>query len=175
MTSVSCYRESMSLASSMGVQASLDHAAHAVTSLRDVIPLYRDQLGGSFLYGGDNTHLGFRAVTFGYGSSGKVELLEPLGASDFLTSFFKRHPLGGLHHLTFRVHDLRAAVERAIDAGYDIIGEDVSESRWKQAFIHPRSGCGALVQFVEAPDDYPPRVPGQTLESVLDGRGLRAS
>jgi methylmalonyl-CoA/ethylmalonyl-CoA epimerase len=150
-----------------GVRAVFDHAAHAAPRIRDLLPLYRDQLGGRFLYGGDNVRVGYKGVVLGYAGGGKIELLEPLSGSSFLDSFFDRHPLGGLHHLTFRVAHLEDAVARARAAGFTLIGENHDDQNWREVFIHPRSGHGVLLQFVQSPPDFPRRDPRDTLDSVL--------
>jgi methylmalonyl-CoA/ethylmalonyl-CoA epimerase len=150
-----------------GLRAYFDHAAHAAHRIRDLLPLYGGQLGGEFLYGGDNERVGYKGVVLGFARGGKVELLEPLPGSSFFDSFFARNPLGGLHHLTFRVSDIRDAIARAQAAGFDMVGANFDHPDWMEAFVHPRSGHGALVQFVQAPAEYPRRDSGETLESVL--------
>jgi methylmalonyl-CoA/ethylmalonyl-CoA epimerase len=158
----------MSAAPPAGWQATFDHAAHAAPSISDMLALYRDQLGGRFLYGGDNVRVGYRGVVLGYAGGGKVELLEPLPGSSFFDSFFARNPLGGLHHLTFRVPDLATAVARAREAGFALVGENHDEPNWREVFVHPRAAHGVLVQLVQSPADFPRRDTGDTLDSVLD-------
>jgi methylmalonyl-CoA/ethylmalonyl-CoA epimerase len=152
-----------------GVHAVFDHAAHASHSIRGMLQLYADQLGGEFLYGGDNLRVGFRGVVLGYPGGGKVELLEPLPGSSFFDSFFTRNPLGGLHHLTFRVADLADSVARASSAGFTLVGENHDEDEWREVFVHPRAAHGVLIQFVQSPPDYPRRDTGDTIDSVLSG------
>lgn len=147
--------------------ATFDHVAHAARRIRDLLPLYRDQLGGTFLHGGVNERVGYRAVQLGLADDTKVELMEPLAGSTFLDSFFSRHPQGGLHHVTFRVADLAEHVVRARAAGLKVVGEHYEDSRWREAFVHPRSGHGALVQLVQAADGYPPAGLGGSLDQVL--------
>lgn len=162
----------MTVALPNDLQAYFDHAAHAAPRIRDLLPLYADQLGGRFLYGGDNVRVGYRGVVLGFAGGGKVELLEPLDGSAFFESFFARHPTGGLHHLTFRVADIRHSIARARDAGLEIVGANFDEPEWQEAFVHPRSGNGVLVQFVQSNPDYPRLAQGQTLDSTLAGSRL---
>jgi methylmalonyl-CoA/ethylmalonyl-CoA epimerase len=149
------------------VQATFDHAAHASHRIRDLLPLYAHQLGGRLLYGGDNARVGFRGVVLGYAGGGKIELLEPLDGSTFFDSFFARQPAGGLHHLTFRVADLRRAVGRAREGGFEIVGVNEDDPRWREAFVHPRAGHGVLIQFVESPPDHPVHDPRVTIDELL--------
>jgi methylmalonyl-CoA/ethylmalonyl-CoA epimerase len=157
----------MSAALPAGVHAVFDHAAHAAPTIRDLLPLYADQLGGRFAYGGDNARVGYKGVVLEYAGGGKIELLEPLPGSSFFDSFFARHPHGGLHHLTFRVADLADAAERARRGGFELIGENHDEPSWREVFVHPRAAHGVLVQFVQAPADFPRRDTGTTLDDVL--------
>ena len=82
-------------------------------------------------------------------------------------SFFARNPLGGLHHLTFRVADLADSVARAVAGGFELIGENHDDPDWREAFVHPRAAHGVLIQFVQSRPDYPRRDSGDTLASLL--------
>jgi methylmalonyl-CoA/ethylmalonyl-CoA epimerase len=159
----------MSPALPSGVDAVFDHAAHAGHTIAELLPLYVEQLGGRFLYGGDNTRVGYRGAVIGYEGGGKVELLEPLPGSSFFDSFFARNPLGGLHHLTFRVADLADSITRARAAGFTLVGENHDDPNWREVFVHPRAAHGVLVQFVQSPPEFPRRDTGATLEGLLSG------
>jgi methylmalonyl-CoA/ethylmalonyl-CoA epimerase len=150
-----------------GLQAVFDHAAHASHRIRDLLPLYAGQLGGTPLYGGPNVRVGYRGVVLEFAGGGKVELLEPLPGSTFFDSFFARQPLGGLHHLTFRVADLVDAVERARAAEFEIVGVNADDPSWREAFVHPRAAHGVLVQFVQSPPGHPVPTPGRSLQELL--------
>lgn len=152
------------------LDASFDHAALAAHRIRDLLPLYRDILGGRFYLGGDNAAVGYRAVQLSYPGGGKVELMEPLAGSTFLDSFFRRGPSGGVHHLTFTVEreisEVVAALERS---GYRVHGTSTADPDWHEVFVHPRDAHGTLLQLARpgpthgAATDY-------TLDDVLAGR-----
>jgi catechol 2,3-dioxygenase-like lactoylglutathione lyase family enzyme len=65
-----------------------------------------------------------------------------------LQTFLAKHG-EGVHHLTFIVRDLRAAVARAKATGLRIVDEDYHEPRWQEAFISPRSAFGTIVQLAQ--------------------------
>jgi methylmalonyl-CoA/ethylmalonyl-CoA epimerase len=136
-------------------RAVFDHVAHAAHRIEDLLPLYAGQLGGRPIYSGPNRRLGYHGMVLEYEKGGKIELLEPLPGSAFFDSFFARHGEGGLHHLTFRVPCLHDAIARARAVELQVVGLDDADPHWRQAFVHPRSAHGALIQFVEAPDWYP--------------------
>lgn len=147
--------------------ARFDHVAHAAPTIRELLPMYAEQLGGRLLYGGDNERVGYRGLMLGYEDGSKIELLEPLPGSTFLDSFFARSPAGGLHHVTFRVRDLARSVAGFRDAGYEVVGVFTEDPDYMEAFIHPRAANGTVVQLLQAPDGVPAAEPGRTFAQVL--------
>ena len=156
-----------------GVDAVFDHACAAAPRIRDLLPLYQGVLNGRFLQGGDNARVGYRAIQLEYADGTRFELMEPLRGSTFLDSFFARG--GGLHHVTFKVPDLLAAVEAAEAAGLRVVGLYTEDPDWQEAFIHPRSIGGVLVQLAQAAPGLLEAIPSQTLEDVLAGRGANGN
>lgn len=154
--------------------ATFDHAAVAAPRLRDLLPVYRDLLGGAFLHGGDNTRVGFRILHLGFHGDTRIELLEPLGASTFLDSFFRRTGGGGLHHVTFKVRDIGLAVQRMAEMGYQLHGLYREDPEWQEVFLHPKDSHGTLIQLAEVgPAAHPPTTAraAMTEQDVLAGNG----
>jgi methylmalonyl-CoA/ethylmalonyl-CoA epimerase len=162
--------EEADLADELG--ATFDHVAIAGRRIRDMLPLWRDTLGGRFMVGADNPEMGWRVVRLELGGIWCVELIEPLPGSPFLDSFLRHRPEGGLHHLTFLVDDVRAAFERFAERGYEPFGAD---EEWFQMFVHPKLAGGVLLQLMRrmthSRDDHP----DMTVEDVLAGRGFRGT
>jgi methylmalonyl-CoA/ethylmalonyl-CoA epimerase len=150
------------------VDATFDHVAMAVPRIVDALPLYRDLLGGVFFAGGDNARLGYRGVQLRF-PGGKVEILEPLDGSAFLESFLAKRPIGGLHHITYLVPDLRTAIDTTEAAGYTVHGEHTYEARWQEVFVHPKQANGLLLQLAQVGPGYGPDP--WSLEDTLAGRG----
>ena len=142
-----------------------DHVSIAVWSIRDSLPVV-ELMGGRFLQGGDVDE--FRWAQWALPGNGKLEMIEPLDADDtasFLVRFLEeRGP--GLHHLTFRVPDLLKAVDAARSMGFDVTGVS-PEGDWKEAFVHPRSAQGTLIQLAEWDDSRPDPGASTNLEDVL--------
>ena len=150
------------------VDARFDHVAMAVPRIVDALPLYRDLLGGTFFTGGDNPRLGYRGVQLQY-TGGKVEILEPLSGSTFLETFFTKRPIGGLHHVTYVVEDLRSAITATEEAGFKVHGEYSYADHWQEVFVHPRQANGLLLQLAQTGAGY-----GKDpfdIEQVLAGHG----
>ncbi len=150
------------------VDATFDHVAIAVPRIVDALPLYRDLLSGEFFTGGDNPRLGYRGIQLTY-RGGKVEILEPLAGSSFLDTFFARRPIGGLHHVTYLVPDLEAAIDATEGAGYTVHGEHTEDARWQEVFVHPKQANGLLLQFAQTGPGYGPDP--WTLEDALADHG----
>jgi methylmalonyl-CoA/ethylmalonyl-CoA epimerase len=158
--------EEADLAGKLG--ATFDHVAIAGRRIRDMLPLWRDTLGGRFVVGADNPVIGWRAVRLELDGIWCLELIEPLPGSSFLDGYLRRHPDGGLHHVTFLVDDVRAAFQRFAARGYEPFGAD---EEGFQMFVHPRRAGGVLLQLMRR---YPRGRDGarvMTVEDVLAGRG----
>jgi methylmalonyl-CoA/ethylmalonyl-CoA epimerase len=130
----------------------LDHVAVAVRSIKAALRLYRDALGGEYLMGGDQGG-SWRWLQLRYPGGGKVELLEPLG-DGFLSRFLERHG-EGLHHVTFKTDDIRAAITEVEALGYELVDVSLEDPHWKEAFLRPSKAHGTLIQLAESsqPDD----------------------
>lgn len=82
--------------------------------------------------------------------AGTIELLAPLAADTPVGRFLaSRGP--GLHHLAFRVADVRHALEAAVSSGLrpiDVVPRP-GRAGSRVAFLHPRSVGGVLIELVE--------------------------
>jgi methylmalonyl-CoA/ethylmalonyl-CoA epimerase len=131
----------------------IDHVAVAVRSIKDALPLFRDALGGEYLMGGDGSET-WRWLQLRYPGGGKVELLEPLGEEGFLARFLERHG-EGLHHITFKTDDIRAAIEQVERQGYELVDVNLDDPHWQEAFLRPSKAHGTLIQIAQSalPDE----------------------
>jgi methylmalonyl-CoA/ethylmalonyl-CoA epimerase len=126
----------------------LDHTAIAVHSIEAALPLYRDVLGGDPQELSHSPEKGFSVLTLRYPQGGGIELIQPLGENSFVQKFLDRRG-EGVHHITFLVNDLRAAVEEAKAAGVRVVDENYDHPEWREAFISPRSAHGVIVQLAQ--------------------------
>jgi hypothetical protein len=154
----------------------LDHVAHAVPRWQDVWDLYATDLGAVWASGGPGS--GFAPAQLRFANGSRVEVLMPwdVQVNDFLSRFLARSGPGP-HHLTFKVPNLVEALEETRRFGIEPINIDVSDPEWLEAFLHPKSATGVVVQLAEAPhswsspppDDYP-----TDIRLRLDGSGPAA-
>jgi methylmalonyl-CoA/ethylmalonyl-CoA epimerase len=149
------------------IGAVYDHVAHAVPSIKELLPLYRDLLGGVVSSGGISPWGGHLAVIIEYAGGGKIELLEPAQRNaPSIGGFLAASPRGGLHHVTFKVPDIQLALDRVLTAGYHPVGTNLAHESWRETFLHPRETGGVLLQLAQAG----PGVPGpltQPLDELL--------
>ena len=143
--------------------AQLDHVAVAVHDAARSARLFRDVLGAEFLWFGDNEEQGFRFVQYRFPGGGKVELVTPIGEG--FVSRFLEHRGEGVHHVTFKVSDLRSQVEGMRAGGVEPIMVDLESQHWREAFIHPKNAHGVLIQVAESlhPDEDASRHFGNVL------------
>jgi methylmalonyl-CoA/ethylmalonyl-CoA epimerase len=156
------------IAALASIGAVFDHVAHALPSIRAALPLYRDLLGGTAVSGGINPWGGHLAVHFDYPQGGRIELLEPVRSdAPSVGAFLQRSPRGGLHHLTFKVPDLAAALEAVRAAGFSPFATLMDNPQWRETFLHPRQTGGVLIQLAQPGPGVPPPL-DRPLEELLD-------
>ncbi len=144
----------------MPAHIDLDHVAVAAESAWTLWDRYGGDLGGR-LAGGSVTS-GFHWSQARFANGMKVEVLQPhdVTSFDFLRRFLDQNGPGP-HHLTFKVPDLISVVGRARDSGHQIVGMRTEDPSWQEAFVHPRSAHGIVVQLAQpGEDDGPASDPG---------------
>src|SRR3990172_2857658 len=133
-----------------------DHIAVATERLANAPPILTGLLGGRPLFQMDSKN--FRFGHWRFKDGGRIEILEPAGTDGFLHRFLAKHG-PGIHHLTFKVPNLRLACDRAEAHGYAIVGYNDSDPRWQEAFLHPKEALGLVVQLAhQAQEIKPPRL-----------------
>jgi methylmalonyl-CoA/ethylmalonyl-CoA epimerase len=135
----------------------LDHTAIAVHSIEAALPLYRDVLGGDPQELSHREEQGFSTLTLRYPQGGGIELITPFGPTGFVQDFLARRG-EGVHHITFLVDDLKAAVAEARAAGIRVVGEDYRRPEWQEAFLSPKSASGTIIQLAQTDKDLEERM-----------------
>ena len=140
-------------------KAVLDHVAVGTDTLTDGWQLFGGLLGGAWAYGDDSPGFWWGQLSFSAGP--KVELLTPTGGPDsrFLERFLaERGP--GIHHLNFIVPVIEDTLGRMRSLGIEPVRTRLEDSRWKEAFLHPRDAYGTVIQVAEQAGQPPsPRPP----------------
>jgi methylmalonyl-CoA epimerase len=126
---------------------SLDHIGVAVESLAQGRGFYEVMGLGpmtSERVDSEKVIVGF----FELANGARIELLEPTSADSPVRKFLdKRGP--GIHHICFKVADIRATLQRLKAKGVRLINEEPRPGAHGclVAFIHPKSAGGILVEL----------------------------
>ena len=130
----------------------IDHVSMASADLAEALRLF-EQFGLRLTYTEDLPGEGVRSNQIDAGNT-SIEILEAL-RDDAPVVKFLRNRGPGLHHICFRVDDLEATIAQMQAAGLELVDPQPREDRQgRRVFLHPRSGGGVLMGFVE-------RHPGQ--------------
>lgn len=148
---------------------SFDHIALAVRSLADAARLFRDVFGATFVSGGDDEKLDMRSAQYLLPPGTKIELLQPLTEDCALARYIEKHG-EGFHHATMFFDDIEQLIPRLDEAGFEVTDTDLSDPGWRETYLRPSSGFGALFQFADTNLDWANPIPGITEEAVLAGR-----
>jgi methylmalonyl-CoA/ethylmalonyl-CoA epimerase len=126
----------------------LDHLAIGTPALTDGWELFVGVLGGRWVYGGDSP--GYWWGQLGFAAGPKIELLTPTGGPDaaFLERFLAARGASP-HHFNFIVTDIRATLARIRALGIEPVGVNLDDPHWKEAFLHPRSAHGIVIQVAQ--------------------------
>jgi methylmalonyl-CoA/ethylmalonyl-CoA epimerase len=133
----------------------IDHIGVAVASLESALAFWADSLGlqveGMESVESEQVKTAFLKV-----GESRIELLEPQGEGGAVGRFLDKRG-GGVHHITFSVTDLDAALAHLRQREVRLVGEAprVGAGGHRVAFLHPASCGGVLVELVERP--APPR------------------
>jgi methylmalonyl-CoA epimerase len=129
----------------------LDHLGIAVRSLADAKAIYEKiglPLSSEEVVPGEKV----RVVMVPVGET-RLELLEPTSDDSVIAKFIAKRG-EGLHHISIRVPDLEAAVQRLKSSGTRLVSEEIKigAGGHRYVFIHPSRSAGVLIELVEASD-----------------------
>ena len=138
--------------------AVLDHLAIGTPNLADGWELFGGVLGGTWAYGMDSPGYWWGQLRFAAGP--KIELLTPAGGPDaaFLERFLAARGAGP-HHVNFIVSDIRATLARIRALGIEPVGVSQDHPNWQEAFLHPRTAYGIVIQVAQQAGSPPAGTP----------------
>ena len=135
------------------MKATLDHIGIAVSDLGQALAFYRDTLGLDIEPPEEVASQRVRAYFIPVGESA-LELLEPTSPDSPIAKYVeKRGP--GVHHVTLRVDDIRAALAQLEARQVRLIDSEPREGAEGAliAFVHPASAHGVLIELKQARKD----------------------
>ena len=129
------------------MKAVLDHVGIAVKDLEAALRFYRDALGLEVEAPEEVPSQQVQAQFVPVGQS-SLELLQATAPGSPIAKFIEQHG-PGLHHLTLRVDDIRAALAQLKTRGTRLVDDEPRPGADGAlvAFIHPRSAQGVLIEL----------------------------
>jgi len=130
---------------------SIDHVGIAVTNLKEAIDRYANQAGTTVSLHEKLEQHGVELAFLNTGGA-KIELLMPLRPETPLGRFLaKRGP--GLHHICYKVDDIRSELARLNTQGVKLIDATPRHGAGGTliAFLDPSSFSGVLTELCEYP------------------------
>ena len=133
----------------------IDHVGVAVDDLEAAVVRYRELLGSEPVHRETVTDQGVEEVLFRVGES-YVQLLGALGPDTPVGAFLARRG-PGMHHLAYRVGDVRAELSALRAGGSRLIDETPRPGSRNTliVFVHPRATGGVLMELVQDRTDPP--------------------
>jgi methylmalonyl-CoA epimerase len=137
------------------MRAVLDHIGIAVRDAREALSFYRDALGLDVHAPEDVGGEAVRVHVIPVGEA-SLELLEPTSAGSVVARYVEKHG-PGLHHVTLRVEDIRAALAHLRARGVRLVHDEPRPGAGGAlvAFVHPSAAHGVLLELKQA---APPEV-----------------
>ena len=146
-----------------------DHTAIAVRDMRAATDFFCGMLGAEMIHGGDDPRLRIRTIQLRFPEGSKIELLQALDDDTGVARFLEKRG-EGLHHITFFVDDVAEAERVLHAAGYETVDTHLEDPGWRETYLRPRSGFGALIQLADTnKESWTEPTTDYTLEDVLSG------
>jgi methylmalonyl-CoA/ethylmalonyl-CoA epimerase len=141
--------------------AGLEHIGIAVADGPSAVVRYSQLLGVGPYRTERVEREGVETVFFRVGNT-KLELLIALTQTSPVAKFIATRG-EGIHHLAFRVDDIRAEMVRLQAAGFRLLADEPkpgAEQKWV-CFLHPKSANGVLVELTQ--DMTPSEIAAQSV------------
>jgi methylmalonyl-CoA/ethylmalonyl-CoA epimerase len=137
----------------------LDHVGIACRDLRRAIDMYRETFGLGVVHLEKNEEQGVNEAMLAVGPSGAgpgslgvgyIQLLEPLGPDTPVGKFIARRG-EGIHHVGYRVEDIREALATVAGTGIRLVDDRPRHGSMGAsiAFLHPGDLGGVLTELVQ--------------------------
>jgi methylmalonyl-CoA/ethylmalonyl-CoA epimerase len=134
-----------------GLLTDVDHVGLAVRDLEAAVAEYRMAFGLEPVHRERMEDQGVEEVLFRVGTS-YVQLLSALGPDTPVGRFLERHG-EGVHHIGYRVDDVRSMLARLEAGGVPLVDREPRPGSRETivAFVHPKGFRGVLVELVQEP------------------------
>jgi methylmalonyl-CoA/ethylmalonyl-CoA epimerase len=128
----------------------IDHIGIAVRDLDEAIRVYERRLGLRSIGRERLEREGIEIAMIPIGES-RIELITPLHPGSTVEKFLQDRG-EAVHHVAYATDDVAASLKHAGAAGAQLLDEAprAGAHGTRIGFVHPKSVCGVLTEFVEA-------------------------
>ena len=127
----------------------IEHLGIAVKDLEAANELYTTLLGKA-PYKAEEVESEKVMTSFFQTGESKIELLAATAPDSAIAQYIEKRG-EGIHHVAFRVADIRAEMERLREQGFRLLNEAPkrgADNMWV-CFVHPKSANGVLVELCQ--------------------------
>jgi methylmalonyl-CoA/ethylmalonyl-CoA epimerase len=130
----------------------IDHLGIIVRNLDDSIPFYTDILDLKVSHT-ETIEAEMIEVALIPGGDMKIELIQPLSNDSAAGKYLEKHG-EGLHHICYKVPNIRQACEKCRKAGIRLLNEEPKKGAngTEYVFLDPKSTGRVLVELVQVPN-----------------------
>ena len=128
----------------------IDHVGIAVRDLDQAIQLYEQRLGlratGRERLEGEGIEIAMIPI-----GESRIELISPLSADSKVEKFLQERG-EAVHHVAYATDDVTNSLRRAATDGAQLLDDAARPGAHgtRIGFVHPKSVCGVLTEFVES-------------------------
>jgi methylmalonyl-CoA/ethylmalonyl-CoA epimerase len=131
----------------------IDHISIAVKDYDKALHFFQNILGAIPGAGAKEENMKYYWQICSLGDLSRLEIINPTEQGGFLDNFFKKHKIGGLHHISLQTPDIKKAKQVLKDNNIPYFGYNEYGDIWKEMFIHPKDAFGVLIQIAESNPD----------------------
>jgi methylmalonyl-CoA/ethylmalonyl-CoA epimerase len=127
----------------------IEHLGIAVKDLEAANELYTSLLGKA-PYKAEEVESEKVMTSFFQTGESKIELLAATAPESAIAQYIEKRG-EGIHHVAFRVADIRAEMARLREQGFRLLNEEPkrgADNMWV-CFVHPKSANGVLVELCQ--------------------------
>jgi methylmalonyl-CoA/ethylmalonyl-CoA epimerase len=126
----------------------LEHIGIAVKNLSHSVPLFEMLLNTKCYKEELVMSESVKTAFFALGDQ-KIELLESIEPNSAISRFIERKG-EGIHHIAFKVTDIRAEMKRLSAAGFELLYDEPRTGADNKlvCFLHPKGTNGVLIELV---------------------------
>jgi methylmalonyl-CoA epimerase len=128
----------------------IDHVGIAVRDLDQAIQVYERRLGLRATGRERLASEGIEIAMIPIGDS-RIELITPLSPESTVAKFLNERG-EAVHHVAYATDDVTDSLRRAATGGAQVLDQVARPGAHgtRVGFVHPKSACGVLTEFVEA-------------------------